>query len=262
MADTDPEDHVRAEAERGGGWYAALARTGWTAKGLSYAIVGVLALKLALGDGGKATAAKERSTRWPGNGFGKALPRLLAIGFASLCPLALRPGLRGARGGKAARKRSSQEVGQARRVRRPRADLCGAHVLDGEDPRSAPEAVSRRTRRHTRRPPSSSPGRQAPGSSGSPALAVIGVGLWNLYRGIARKFDDRWTTGCDGPHGSQVGRTGRRRRTSWPRAVVFALIGVFVIKAACRLQPEGCDRLGRRLCRSSRRRATGLTCSG
>ena len=39
-----------------GGWEQPLARAGLVAKGASYAIVGILALKLALGDGGKATS--------------------------------------------------------------------------------------------------------------------------------------------------------------------------------------------------------------
>jgi hypothetical protein len=48
---------ARAKADSGSGWYAALARTGLVAKGVSFGIVGVLALKLALGDGGKATSS-------------------------------------------------------------------------------------------------------------------------------------------------------------------------------------------------------------
>jgi hypothetical protein len=47
---------ARAKAQSGSGWYAALARAGLVAKGVSFGIVGALALKLALGDGGKATS--------------------------------------------------------------------------------------------------------------------------------------------------------------------------------------------------------------
>ena len=32
---------------------------------------------------------------------------------------------------------------------------------------------------------------------------MIGVGLWNLYRGLALKFEDRWRTG-------EMGATARR----------------------------------------------------
>jgi hypothetical protein len=73
MAVTHPEEHVRAEAERGSGWYAALARTGLVAKGVSFAIVGVLALKLALGDGGKATSRQGALHSLAGSSIGKVL---------------------------------------------------------------------------------------------------------------------------------------------------------------------------------------------
>ena len=47
---------AQAEAQAGRGWYAGLARTGLVAKGVSYGIVGVLAIKLAVGAGGKAAS--------------------------------------------------------------------------------------------------------------------------------------------------------------------------------------------------------------
>src|SRR5829696_8005138 len=59
-----------------------LARAGLVARGVIYAIVGVLAIKLAFGDGGKTTnqqGALETIARQP---FGKALLILMAIGLA------------------------------------------------------------------------------------------------------------------------------------------------------------------------------------
>lgn len=59
-----------------------LARAGLVARGVVYAIVGVLAVKLALGDGGKATNQKgalETIARQP---FGKVLLVLMVIGLA------------------------------------------------------------------------------------------------------------------------------------------------------------------------------------
>ena len=44
-----------------------LARAGLAARGIVYAIVGVLAVKLALGDGGKATTSRARSRRSRGS---------------------------------------------------------------------------------------------------------------------------------------------------------------------------------------------------
>jgi hypothetical protein len=66
-----------------GGWEQPLARAGLVAKGASYAIVGILALKLALGDGGKATSRQGALEELAGTTFGTVLLILLAIGLAS-----------------------------------------------------------------------------------------------------------------------------------------------------------------------------------
>ena len=39
-------------------------------------------------------------------------------------------------------------------------------------------------------------------------LAIVGAGLWNLYRGLATKFDDKWRTGELRPT-SEVGHDTR-----------------------------------------------------
>src|SRR5215204_6363931 len=61
------------------GW---LARAGLIARGLVYLIIGVLALKLALGDGGKATNQQGALKTIADRPFGKTLLVLVAIGLA------------------------------------------------------------------------------------------------------------------------------------------------------------------------------------
>src|SRR5829696_3660546 len=61
------------------GW---LARAGLVARGLVYLIIGVLALKLALGDGGKATNQTGALKTIADQSFGKTLLVLVAIGLA------------------------------------------------------------------------------------------------------------------------------------------------------------------------------------
>ena len=61
------------------GW---LARAGFVARGLVYLIIGVLALKLALGDGGKATNQQGAMKTIAHQPFGEALLILVAIGLA------------------------------------------------------------------------------------------------------------------------------------------------------------------------------------
>src|SRR5438093_13772695 len=78
-----PAEKARAEARTGRGWYAVLARTGLVAKGVSYGIVGILALELAVGAGGKAASRPGALHSLAGHTFGKVLLVLLAIGFAA-----------------------------------------------------------------------------------------------------------------------------------------------------------------------------------
>jgi hypothetical protein len=66
---------------------------------------------------------------------------------------------------------------------------------------------------------------------------LIGAALWNLYRGLARKFEDKWRLDRLTPAvrrwGSRAGLAGHVARF-----VVFGLIGVFVIKAAVQYDPS------------------------
>ena len=59
-----------------------LARSGLVARGVIYAVIGVLAIKLALGDGGKTTNQKGALQTIAEQPFGKALLILTAIGLA------------------------------------------------------------------------------------------------------------------------------------------------------------------------------------
>src|SRR6266511_2648824 len=78
-----PTREARHEAETGSGWYAWLARTGLVAKGISFGIMAVLAVKLAFGNGGKATSRQGALQTVSQESFGKLLLILLAVGFAA-----------------------------------------------------------------------------------------------------------------------------------------------------------------------------------
>src|SRR5215210_5934662 len=59
-----------------------LARAGLAARGVVYAVIGVLAIKLALGDGGKTTNQRGALKTIAEQPFGTALLILVAIGLA------------------------------------------------------------------------------------------------------------------------------------------------------------------------------------
>lgn len=74
---------TQAKADEGRGWYAVLARAGLVAKGISFGLVGALAVKLAVGDGGKATSRQGALADLAHTSFGKIVLVLLACGFAA-----------------------------------------------------------------------------------------------------------------------------------------------------------------------------------
>ena len=76
------ESAARSQAQRGSEHHEVLARSGLVAKGVSFAIVGALALKLALIDGGKATSrqgALRMIARQPGSWRSPARGRLRGV---------------------------------------------------------------------------------------------------------------------------------------------------------------------------------------
>ena len=70
------------------GW---LARAGLVGRGLVYLIIGMLALKLALGDGGKATDQQGALKTIADQSFGRSCSILVAIGLGGLRPLEAGP---------------------------------------------------------------------------------------------------------------------------------------------------------------------------
>jgi len=66
-----PAQETRAKAESGSGWYAVVARVGLVAKGVSYGLVGVLAIGVATGGSGKTTSRNGALETLAHHGWGK-----------------------------------------------------------------------------------------------------------------------------------------------------------------------------------------------
>ena len=64
-----------------GGWVQRCARVGYAAKGAVYALVGVLAVRVAAGEGGRPTDGEGALSSIAGQPFGAALLALLAVGL-------------------------------------------------------------------------------------------------------------------------------------------------------------------------------------
>ena len=229
----NPGDKARQKADAGRGWYAVLARTGLVAKGLSFGLVGALAIKLALGDGGKATSRQGALQQLAQHSFGKIALLALALGFAAYALW---------RFVQAYAEQVDREDGPAK-VWAKRAGYVGRgliyasltystiRILTGSGQKQSQNAKAHHS---TAVVLSWTGGRWLVGLAG---LVIIAVGVWNLYRGLSRKFEDKWRVGGLTPAVKKWGgRAGVLGHVA--RFVVFGLMGVFLTKAAIDYKPK------------------------
>ena len=230
LSSTSPVREARAKADRGSGWYAWLARGGLVAKGISYGLVGALAIGVAVGAGGAATSRQGALQTLARHGWGTAVIVLLAIGFAAYALWRFVQALaeRGDDGLKTWGKRAGY-VGRG--LIYAGLTFSAAKILVNTGGQQSQNAKTHHTTAVVLGWPA---GRWIVGAAG---LCVLGAGLWNLYRGITLKFEERWRTGemsqAERAWGKRVGTVGHVAR-----AVVFGLIGVFVLKAALGYNPK------------------------
>lgn len=208
-------------------WMGWLARAGLVARGVVYLIIGVLALKLALGDGGKATNQQGALKTIADQSFGKTLLVLVAIGLAGYALWRL---LRAAVGHGAEQRDSGSDrvaalasgIGYGIVFVTAVKILAGASTGSGT-PKEATAGVL--------------------GWSGGTVLVaiagvvMIGVALYQAYKGLARTFLKDAKTSEMGP-GVRKGYTALGVFGHVARAVVFGLIGYGLIKAAIDYDPH------------------------
>jgi hypothetical protein len=238
-----------ARSDHGGGWYAVVARSGLVAKGFSYGLVGVLAIKVALGDGGRTTSRSGALQPLAHDSFGKILLVLLALGFAAyalwrfLQAIAERAGAEDG----AAKAWGKRAAYAGRGLVYAGLTYSTVRILTG----SGAQQSQNQKAHHSAAVVLGWPGgRWLVGAAG---LVLGGVGVWNLYRGLSRKFEDRWRVSDFSPAarrwGGRVGVVGHVARF-----VVFGLIGVFLVKAAVDYRPSdaiGLDGALQKLARAS-----------
>jgi hypothetical protein len=202
--------------------FEGLSRAGFVARGLIYGIIGILALKLALGHGGKLTNQQGAMRTVAHQPFGTLLLVVLAVGL----------------GGYALWRLVRAAIGHGPEGRDDPIDrvaalasgivyggLCvlaveivlGAHGRSSASPKKATAGVL-----------GWSHGKWIVGIAGA---VMIGVALYQGYRGISKKFLDDSKTGEMGPHVKvAIGWLGTVGHLA--RMVVFGLVGIFLIKAA------------------------------
>jgi hypothetical protein len=223
-----PVRHARAGGERvarssGFEW---LARAGFVARGLIYAIIGVLAVKLALGAGGKTTNQQGAMKTIAQQPFGKVLLTLVAVGLAGYALWRLTRAFLG-HGPEDSDSKGERVAAFASGL--VYAGLCAIAVtiLLGSGSNS-------------------NTGKTTAGVLGWPAgtwlvgiagAVLIGVGLYQGYRGVSKDFlEDSKTEQMSAAVRRWIGWLGTLGHLA--RMVVFCLVGVFLILAAIAFNPS------------------------
>jgi uncharacterized membrane protein YidH (DUF202 family) len=222
--------HARSDAHKGRGWYEALARVGLVAKGVSYGIVGVLAIGVAMGIGGEATSRQGALKQLAGSSFGAVLLVLLALGFAAYALWRFVQAATTTEDDE--KKKWGKRAGYVGRgLIYASLAFSAAKILAGAGGGQSQDAKAHKTTATVFSWPA---GTWLVGIAGA---AVVGAGLWNLYRGLARKFEEKWQRGKMSETARLwAGRAGVVGHVA--RALVFALIGIFAIKAAADYNPR------------------------
>jgi hypothetical protein len=227
---------ARRKAETGTGWYAWLARGGLVAKGVSFGIVAALAIGLAVGSGGTTTSRQGALETLARHTWGKALLVLLALGFAgyAIWRFVQAFAQRGQNDEKGKAKKWGKRAGYVGRgLIYAGLTVTTVKILAGSGRQQSQNEKAHKTTAAVLDWPG---GRWIVAIVG---LCILGAALWNLYRGIARKFEDRWRAG-------EMSKTERK----WGgRAGVAGPPG-----AGCRVRPD------RRLCHQGRSRLRPEKC--
>jgi hypothetical protein len=202
--------------------FELFSRAGFVARGLVYAIIGILALELALGQGGKLTNQRGALQTVAHQPFGKVLLTLIAVGIGgyalwALVRAAIGHGPEGSDSGGQRIAAGASGITYGAICAIAVTILLDAGGGSGESAKSATAGVF-----------SWPAGTWLVGIAGGVTIAVA---LYQGYVGVSKKFLENSKT-------EEMGRRTKR----WiggigmighlARMVVFGLVGVFLIKAA------------------------------
>ena len=231
------EQHAERAARKASPWIERLARVGYVAYGVVYALVGVLAVQAAFGGGGR-TASQEGALRQvllaP---LGRVLLGMIVIGLLAYAMWRLIQGILDPEN------EGRDAKGIARRV---------DHVLNGLFHAALAFSAG-----------GLALGSGAAGGGGSPddwtarlmaqpfgrwlvviaGAVIVGAGLYQFYKAYKADFRDELNLGAmSGRVKTWTTRSGRLGYAA--RGVVFGVIGIFLVQAALQTDPDEARSLG------------------
>jgi hypothetical protein len=210
--------------------FEGLARAGYLARGVIYILIGILAFRLAEGIGSKPASQQGALRTIADQTFGHALLLVTAVGLAGYAVFRLTQAFIG----------ETPEAGKQSAFDRTGAfgsamaygAICALAVslLVGGSSGGGQHSPQKATAGVLGWPA----GRELVGAAG---LLFLGVGVYQAYFGLSRKFLEQ-------SHTAQMSEGLRRAFTALgvvgllARAVAFGLIGLFVLKAAIDYSPQ------------------------
>jgi hypothetical protein len=209
-------------------WFEWLARGGLVARGAIYGIIGVLALEMAFGTGGKTTNQSGALAEIAQQSGGKILLVLMAIGlfgyaFWRLLRAAVGHGPEETDDGKERLKGLDSGIAYALLFITCVSILLGSSGGGSGSPDKATGGVL------------GWPGGQV--IVAIAGLVLIGVGLYQGYEGVTKRFLEKSKTG-EMSEKTEQAFTALGVAGHLARMVVFALIGYFLMKAAIDFDPD------------------------
>ena len=231
-------DHAKEAARRAGPWVGRIARVGYTAKGVVYATIGVLAMREALGEGGSTTGPVGAMRSMGPNPMDGVLLLVLVAGLVGYAMWKLVQGIT-----------DPDDKGSGAHGLLRRGGYVGSGLIHGVLAFTAAQSIFGAEDTSEDAVALSVMAYQPPLGQilvGLVGLVVIGVGLYQLYAAYGAKFrdelrlnrmgnaKDRWVTlaGC-------VGTTAR--------ALAIGVAGAFVLLAAYQSDPTEVRGLGEAL---------------
>ena len=230
------EQHVEGAARRANPWIGRLARVGYVAYGVVYALVGVLAVQAAFGGGGRATSQEGALRQVLLAPLGRVLLGMVAIGLLAYAAWRLFQGMLNPEN------EGRDAKGIVKRVDHALNGLFHAALAfsAGGLALGAGGSNSGSPDDWTARLMAQPFGRWLAVIVGA---GIVGAGLYQLYKTYKADFRDELKSGeMSARERTWATRSGRLGYAA--RGVVFGVIGVFLIRAALQTDPDEARGLG------------------
>ncbi len=231
------ESFALGASRPGTSWIEVLARLGYAAKGVVYIVIGVLALRAALGDGGGATTDSRGALAVIGNGtFGEVALGIIAVGLLGYALWRVIAAWKDTEGKGDDAKGIAQRIGQVGRALAYGALGVAAIRLLTHASQSTSDNAEQWTARGLSTP------------LGKWLVVAVGAGigvyaLYQVYRAFGKNLRKRLDLRDADPHVVQwVERFGRFGIAA--RAVVFGIIAFLLIRAGLRYEPSSAGGIG------------------